>query len=226
MGYRRHPFAPGEWYHCYTRGIDKRRTFISGRDYERYVEALYLSNSIEPVQRKDLYHLPHAEILAHKRGRPLVALGAYCLMPNHVHLLLQEIAEDGVSQFMQRLGTSYTKYFNEKHERIGNLFIKPFRSKHVSTDRYLGRIVQYIHLNPAELYEPLWKKGGTQNLPTLRRKVENYPYSSLPDYIGAQRTHGRILHAGQIESLLSNKLGDLGRLIQESHDYFASLENP
>ena len=81
---------------------------------------------------------------------------AYCLMPNHFHLLLQDAlpAGGGISKFMQKVGTAYTMYFNASRERAGNLFVKPFRSKHVSDDRYFKRVAQYIHFNPIELMEP------------------------------------------------------------------------
>ena len=148
----RKPFAPDEWYHCYSRGVDKRTTFESPREYKRFIELLYLCNSEEPIHRSNLLNKTNEEILSVLRGAPLVSIGAYCLMPNHFHLLLKDLSEegDGISRFMQKLGTAYTMFFNTSRERTGNLFVKPFRSKHIKDDEYLKRVTQYIPFNPIE----------------------------------------------------------------------------
>src|SRR3989344_1270124 len=117
MAYRRIAFAPDEWYHCYNRGVDKRTIFEEPRDYERFLEALYLSNATESIPRGTFQHLPHSEIINLERTEPIVAIGAYCLMPNHFHLLIKESVEGGISRFMHRVGTSYTMYFNIKRKR-------------------------------------------------------------------------------------------------------------
>ena len=223
MGYRREPLAPGEWYHCYTRGIDKRKTFENGRDYKRFIEAMYLSNSTSLIDRGTFQHKTHQDILAIDRKRPLVAVGAYALMGNHFHLLLKEIEEDGITKFMQRVGTSYTMYFNIKYERIGSLFVKPFRSKHVHSDRYLQRIVQYIHLNPIEIFEPKWKEGISGNAGGLIKKLKEYPYSSLPDYLGLERPQGILLAWDEINNLLYTQMPPLKTLLSEMQEYYESI---
>lgn len=173
------PFEVGEWYHCYSRGIDKRRTYTNRGDYERFVGLLYICNSNTTVHRSDFGARTFREIVSTKRGAPLTDIGAFCLMPNHFHLLLRERAEGGISDFMRKIGTSYTMYFNLKHERSGNLFAKPFRSRHVSDDRYLQQVIRYIHSNPAELFEAQWKSGVVHNMHRLEQKLLAYPYSSL-----------------------------------------------
>lgn len=133
------------------------------------------------------------EIMGIPRAKPLVSIGAYCLMPNHFHLLLREIKAGGIARFMQRLGTAYTMYFNVRNERTGNLFTKPFRSRHVGEDRYFQRVVNYIHCNPAELFEHGWKKGNVKNMDKLERMLRQYRYSSLADYAGDKRSLSAIL---------------------------------
>lgn len=120
-----------------------------------------------------------ANILLMERCKPLVGIGAFCLMPNHFHLLLREASANGISTFMRKVGTSYAMYFNIRYERTGNLFTKPFRSRHVEDDTYLQRVIQYIHSNPAELFEPSWKKGDVQNMIRLEKQLLAYPYSSF-----------------------------------------------
>ena len=111
----RRPFEIGEWYHCFSRGVDKRRTLQSRTDYQRYIEILYLSNTLDPIHRSNLQNKTHLEIFEIKRGEPIVALAAYCLMPNHFHLLLREIKEGGIALFMQKVGIAYAMYFNIKN---------------------------------------------------------------------------------------------------------------
>src|SRR5579859_6476622 len=135
MGYRRTPFVEGEWYHCYSRGIDKRTVFENPEGFNRFIELLYLANDSKLIDRAAMRSLSHEKILQLPRKANLVAIGAYCLMGNHFHLLLQEKVPNGISKFMHKVGTGYTKYFNLKNDRIGNLFVKPFRSKHIHDDR-------------------------------------------------------------------------------------------
>ena len=213
----RESFGVGEWYHCYNRGVDKRRVFESRRDYERFLQALYLCNSDEPIHQNNLGKLSHQMILAETRGSPLVSIGAYCLMPNHFHLVLQEIIENGITAFMQQVGTAYTMYFNIKNERTGNLFLKPFRAKRITHDAYFKHIPNYVHLNPAELFEPAWKRGIVKDVHELERKLRTYGYSSFPDFSGADRAERAILDASTRE--LFEKNVDMSQLIEDATEY-------
>lgn len=78
---------------------------------------------------------------------PLVEILAYCLNKNHYHLLLKQVADNGISKFMQKIGTGYTMYFNQKNKRMGALFAGRFKSKHVDTDSYLHHVGVYVNLN-------------------------------------------------------------------------------
>jgi len=221
MAYRSTPFAPEEWYHCYTRSIDKRSVFQGQRDYERFLETLYLSNSTVSVRRHDLYDPSHEDFFLVDRGNPLVTVGAYCIMPNHFHLLLKEITNGGISKFMHRVGTSFTKYFNLKYDHVGNIFIKPFRSKHIKDDRYLKRIIQYIHLNPAELFETGWKTGKVRNISLLERRLRAYQYSSLIDYCGDTRPQKAILNKKILK--LFEDLPPLANVLEDATAYYKEL---
>lgn len=222
MGYRRDPFAVDEWYHCYNRGIDKRVVFESERDCERFVEALYLCNDDESTERSYFDHIPHNEIFERDRSSPLVAIGAYCLMPTHYHLLLREIVDNGISRFMHKLGTSYAMYFNTKNARTGNLFNKPFRSRHVSDDRYFRHVAQYIHLNPAETFEKDWKEGKVSSLSKLEHKMREYRFSSFQDYYRADRVEYEILDVDAI-SIIRNGMPPMRNILREAHAYYQKL---
>ncbi len=223
MSLRPTPFAREEWYHCYNRGVEKRKTFLTNSDYQRFMHLLYLSNSDVSVHRSNLLSKSSHEIYGTKRGRQLVAIGAYALMPNHFHLQLKEIAEGGISAFMQKLGTAYSMYFNIKNEHTGGIFVKPFRSKHIDNDEYLNYLTQYIHLNPAELFEPEWKKGQMKNLIILEEKLKHYQYSSFIDYSSSSaRPECAILDSEAME-LLGRDIPPLKKVLTDAAEYYSDL---
>ncbi len=176
---RKIKFSEGEYYHVYNRGVDRRTIFTKHPDYKRFLRMLYLCNSTKSVIYRDVQNLPLCKI---KRGEQLVAIGAYCLMPNHFHLLLTPLVENGISQFILKLQTGYSSYFNKKHERKGSLVEQKFRASHADTDEYLKYLYAYIHLNPAKIKEPKWKEKGASDLKSLREFTECYAYSSIGEY--------------------------------------------
>ena len=84
-------------------------------------------------------------------------------------------------------------YFNIKYERTGGLFAGPFRSKHMSDDGYFQKVIQYIHCNPAEIFEPKWKEGEVQDLGKLEKNLLEYPYSSFGPFADAAKPFRKIL---------------------------------
>ncbi|MDE2079071.1 MAG: transposase [Patescibacteria group bacterium] len=201
---RRITLNEGEYYHIYNRGVDKRVVFTKPQEYRRFMRALVLLNDIRvvklsrhlaksfPGEVKPLPEIhrrgkgrPEKELLAGtQRREPLVAIGAFCLMPNHFHLYLTPLVDNGISKFMQRLQTSYTMYFNEVHERSGALFQGTFKAEHVDRDAYAKYLFSYIHLNPAKLVDSKWKEFGARDFRNVREYVRTYQYSSLPEYLG------------------------------------------
>lgn len=185
-------FASGEFYHIYNRGTDKRNVFTSRSDRDRFLALLYLANQNGPTDLK-LQGRTLLEIVEERDGTPLVEIAAYCLMPNHFHLLIRELEEGGISKFMQKLTTGYTMYFNKWHERNGSLFQGKFKATHVADDRYLRYLISYIHLNPIKLIEPKWKEIGIADKTRAEQYLESYTPSSYLDYLGKQRIEGMIL---------------------------------
>ena len=221
MAYRQVEFADGEWYHCFTRSIDRQTVFKISSDYNRFLQSLYLCNGNRKTLRGTLNNPSHEHLLALPRGEPLVSVGAYCLMPNHFHLLLRQTAQGGISTFMQKLGTSFSMYYNARYEHIGNVFIKPFRAKHVGKDDYFQRVAAYIHLNPVELFETGWKEGVVRDMRSLSQKLDAYRFSSLPDYLGTKRPENSIIDpstAALFEAPIS-----LDGLIGEAAAYYREL---
>ena len=163
-------FHEDEYYHVYNRGTDKRTIFLEEREYERFLYLLYACNDVNPLLNSQFYYRGFASIVTQIDTREkLVNILCFCLMPNHYHLLLQQRVKEGISRFMQKLGTGYTMYFNTKHKRNGVLFQGVFKGIHVEDERYLTHLTRYIHLNPLELKKPDWKKIGVKKLGSNRR---------------------------------------------------------
>lgn len=186
--------ATGEWYHCYNRGVDKRVVFIEPDDYQRFVALLYVSNGTKAVRISDAFHPNLSSLIKNNddRGEPLVEIGAYALMPNHPHLVLKQMADNGIARFMQKVFTGYTMYFNIKNERTGALFAGTYKYRHVSDDDYLKQLIPYVLLNPIELFEKRWKEG-VADLNRVEEALRLYRYSSLPDFLGEVRPENRIV---------------------------------
>lgn len=183
MAIRRVKFAPGERYHICARGVRKQSIFLEDRDYIRFLFLLLhfqapitffnISRQINYFVKSNAFNISDAEkekILQQRQ----VSLESFALMPNHIHIALQEIQEQGVSNFMQRLLTGYAKYFNAKYTKIGHVFEGPFRAVFIDSNEQLLYLSAYIHHNPRELLE--WKN-----------KEHQYPWSSYKDYIGENR---------------------------------------
>jgi len=184
---RKITFAPGEFYHIYNRGTDKRTIFLDEHDYRRFSFLLYIANNVEPV-RIDSF-LGQVKLgrsfldgFTLEREDTLVDIGAYCLMPNHFHLLLHEKSEGGISTFMRKLSTGYSMYFNKRHERTGALFEGRFKAQYADNDEYLKYLFAYIHLNPVKIIDPKWKENGISNKKEAIEYLEKYGHSSYIDY--------------------------------------------
>ena len=194
---RKISFAPGEYYHLYNRGFDKRLTFLDRRDHIRFLASLYFGNSQEQFHPSDWPGPGIEDVFSSVpidfKNR-LIGIGAYCLMPNHFHLLVREREDGGLSLVMHKLQTGYTMYFNKKYQRTGGLFESTFKAKHVDDDRYLNYLLAYIHLNPVKTIDPKdWENKTIRNKDTAKEFLNGYEYSSYHHYIGAARPHNQIL---------------------------------
>lgn len=190
MSIRKVAFVPHEYYHIYNRGNSKQKIFHDKQDYERFVFLLYSVNTKE----KTISRLLVRNIFSFDSGEHLVALGAYCLMPNHFHLILTQTEEGSVSKFMQKLTTGYSMYYNKKYKRTGGLFEGKFKSEYVDNDRYLKYLFSYVHLNPIKLIQKDWKEKGIKNKKESMNYLARYKYSSYQDYLGIDRLEKAVLN--------------------------------
>jgi len=204
---RRLNFSLDEHYHIYNRGVDRRQIFMDEGDYLRFMVLLYLSNNSEGVHFGEYRKrgLLITDLFEEDRGEPLVAIGAYCLMPNHFHLLIREIKEGGISLFVKKLLTGYSMYFNKKYERTGPLFESRFKAEHVNNDGYMQYLLAYIHLNPVKIKDPeSWSGKRVQSPDTVKQYLKDYRYSSYPVYIGYKREESVILNRSVFPDYFSN----------------------
>lgn len=194
---RRVKFTKGGIYHIFNRGVDKRNIFRSDGDMWRFVQDLYLFND-KKVSTSSLLQIRHKDgglnfrtlndfLSKNKYERkPLVKIMADCLMPNHFHLILEEIEDGGISKFMHKLGTGYTHYFNKKYKREGNFFQGTFKAVLINEDLYLQYLLIYLNvINPAGLIKPGIKREGIKinDIDGVMRFAENYPWSTHQDYL-------------------------------------------
>ncbi len=175
MPIRKTSFFENGFYHVYNRGVEKREIFLDEKDYQSFVGILktYLSEDISNNSEITLQGraLQGKRIRKHSLGEE-VSLVAYCLMPNHFHLLLQQRFSTSITNFMRRVLTAYSMYFNDRYERVGSLFQGRFQAKDISNDEYLLHLTRYIHRNPVEA-----KIVKIQNL-------EKFKWSSYQNYLG------------------------------------------
>ena len=205
MATRYYSFAEGEYYHVYNRGNSKQTIFKSESDFERFEKILYVANSPEPFKLRELDEINVYDI---KRPNTFVHIGAYCLMPNHFHLLLTPAQEGGVPQFMLKLATSYALYFNKKYNRTGVLFEGSYKAKYADSDRYMKYLFSYIHLNPFR------GKDGELHRVFNSVKLLGYRHSSLPEYLGEERKSSGIIERGKFPEYFTTVRTQVGELFE------------
>lgn len=188
MAMRKEVFQNGHYFHVYNRGVDKRKIFMDDSDRRRFVMSLREFNDIH-------YTSVHTRLQRSGRGLaattsdPFVRILCYCLMPNHFHLLLEQLVDGGITEFMHRIGSGYTTYFNLKRDRTGRLFEGTFKAVPITSDRQLEHDSRYIHLNPLDFVEPGWKDRGVTDWKKSEDFLESYPWSSCRAYLGLEE-HG------------------------------------
>jgi putative transposase len=188
MGARAFDFVPGEFFHIYNRGNSKQKIFLDHYDHRRFATLLFVSNSTESFK---LHFLK--EPYQFDRKEKLVSIGAYCLMPNHFHILITPLVENGISTFMKKVTTGYSMYFNNKYERTGSLFEGRFKAQLVSDDIHLKYLYAYIHLNPVKIIDSEWKERGVRDIRKVKSFLDTYQYSSYKDFVGEKRIERGIL---------------------------------
>ncbi|RQD76946.1 MAG: transposase, partial [Candidatus Syntrophonatronum acetioxidans] len=150
-------------YHVMLRGIDKRDIFLTQNDNKKFLHYIELAK-----EKSEIFLL------------------AYCLMSNHVHMLLKEGKEE-IGNFIRRVAVGYAQYYNRNHGRTGHLFQNRYQSEPVNDDKYLLVVFRYIHQNPL-------KAGIVKN-------IGDYKWSSYNDYLNNKKG---ITDKGLLKGYFSN----------------------
>ncbi len=185
----RRNLVTGEIFHILNRGVDKRDIFLDDQDYTRFIHDLFEFNDVEAVLNLNrsfnggqLMDLRNPSI--RKPRKFIVEILAFCLMPNHFHLMLRQKEDGGITKFMRRLGIGYANYFNQKYERTGTLFQGRFKSILVTEENHFIHLPYYIHFNPLDLTESDWRTGKINDYQKAMSFLNSYRWSSHLDYIG------------------------------------------
>jgi len=202
MPRRKEGFENGKIYHIILRALDDNLIFKDVNDYYRGIFSIYEFNNTNSVtiqarrkarvtfknSLKKVDRLPMSIQLPEFMDNrdTMVETLAFCFMPNHIHLLLKQTKENGISKFMQKVGIGYGKYFNGKYERKGHVFQDAFKSVYIKRDEQFMVVASYIFTNPIALIEPGWKENGIKNhsVKEVIKFLENYKWSSYQDCIG------------------------------------------
>ena len=177
----------GDIYHVYNRGVEKRKIFLQERDYIRFIHDMFEFNDLAPAANTNYYsNLSKSNFhrLERKPRKLLVEILCFCLMPNHYHFLLKEKISGGITEFMRKIGTGYTNYFNTKYDRVGPLFQGKFKAAHITEQAHLLYMPHYIHLNPLGIKMGEWRDRKIRNVTAALKFLSSYRWSSYPDFIG------------------------------------------
>ncbi|MBN2094295.1 MAG: transposase [Candidatus Zambryskibacteria bacterium] len=164
-------FAPGCIYHIYNRGNNKETLFRDKQDYRAFLFRLGLVLGIDKddLANCEIIKSPKSRIRLRSFKPNYFKIHAFCLMPNHFHILIEQCGEESISKLVAKLSTSFSKYINLKYKRVGQVFQDQFKSVYVNTNSQLMLVSSYIHMNPVK--------------DRLTESPEKYDWSSFNDFI-------------------------------------------
>ncbi len=168
MPYRTTPLITGQYYHLYNRGLAKRNIFATARDYHRFIQTVFYYQIKNPKPKFSLYQT--SQLYKIDPSKKIVDVICYCLMPNHFHILIKQVEDHGISEFMRKFTHSYMKYWNIRHNNQGPLLQGMFKAVLVESDEQLLHLSRYIHLNPL--------------VSLLVKDLKDCQWSSYPTYLG------------------------------------------
>lgn len=192
-----------EFFHILNRGVDKRSVVMDDGDRKRFMRSLFVLNDANAAPNS-ISQKQNCEDYFRQRS-PLVKIHAFCLMPNHYHMLVSPIDDDveNISTFMRKFNMGYAKFFNEKHDRSGVLWQGVFKKIHIERDAHFMYIPYYIHLNPLDLIMPEWRDGKVINTKKALNYLRQYRWSSHLDYLG-EKNYPSLICMSEISSLPNN----------------------
>ncbi|MDD5347552.1 MAG: transposase [Candidatus Omnitrophica bacterium] len=206
---RRKPLGINKVYHVFSKSIAGFVIFNEHAEYARVVETIKYYNNPKPLLSFSVFKAakklrPDTDFPAAKET--LVNIIAYCVMPTHLHLVLQQLTENGISIFMGNTLNSYTKFFNGKYGRKGPLWSERFKIVEVGNDDQLLHLTRYVHLNPVTAY--------------LVDKPEDWEWSSYAEYVSNAQKNTKLC---TFERLLTIKPAPYRDFVEGRIDYQREL---
>lgn len=210
---RKIPLVTGQVYHIFSRSIANYKVLNDQADYLRMMQLLKYYQ-VETDQKfsdfvalKDVIKDSFDSYLVKtiKDKEKLVQIIAYCLMPTHLHLILKQLEDKGISKYCGNILNSFSRYFNTKHKRKGPLWEEKFKNVLVGNDEQILHLTRYIHLNPVTAF--------------LIKKPEEWPYSSYKEYLGLSNG----LKLCNYEDILDLKPSSYRRFVNDRISYQREL---
>lgn len=205
---RKVALVTGKVYHIFTRSIAGYQIFNNDNEYARMRESLRFYQVKKASLKFDRYIKKSLEErIGWVEEQPkLVQIVAYCLMPTHIHLLLKQVDDEGISTYMSKLLNSYGSYFNTKHGRKGPLWETRFKNALIKDDNQLLHLTRYLHLNPTTAY--------------LVTRPEDWANSSYGEYL---KTADAIDHICRFHDLLEVNPRTYKQFVEDNLDYQRDL---
>lgn len=188
-------FTTGNIFHVYNRGNNKEKIFFDKQDYRAFLFrlGLCLGFSEEELNKEKLTSMPYSRIRITAMEKGNFKLHAFCLIPNHFHLLVEQITDVPVSNLILKLCTSYARYINKKHERVGHVFQDKFKAVLIENNPQLMWTSAYIHMNPVKdklakhPSEYFWSSyndyANDRNLTIINKELLTGTFGSQKDFI-------------------------------------------
>ena len=184
-------FITNEYYHVFNRGVDRRAIFLDDQDLFRFYKMMYLFNDVNYENRRGDEEI-NTLLLANSNvdivyKDKLIRILGFCLRQNHFHLFVEQLFDDGISKFMHKIGSVYSKKFNKKNNRKGTLFEDTFEARHIDHDSYFKHILRYIHLNVLDEEMPEWRQGKICDWEKALNILNSNQWSSHLAYVGIKQ---------------------------------------
>ena len=209
--------CPMEIYHVLNRGVDKKQIFLDKQDYSRFIHDLYEFNDQDRTglnfyKFRDYVKNGKISKLNKKPRKLLVDILAFCLMPNHYHLMVSPKMNNGIPQFMKKLNAGYSKYFNQKYERVGTLFQGRYKKILITDNTHFLHLPFYIHFNPLDISHSEWRENKISNPKTALEFLKSYRWSSHLDYLGI-KNFPSVLNMKHLKEIFGSN-GDYQKLVE------------
>lgn len=213
---------PEEYYHVYSRTVLNIPEFKDKDNARKLAQTFLLANSTNSSSafeylRTNQYSSLEKALEISRQGEKLTEILCYSIMPDHYHLLIKELKDGGITNFVKKCNISIAKYINTKTGRRGPLFESRFKSKHIDSNEYLLHLSVYIHLNPLDFISGKeWRENKLKDWENKKIKLLNYPWSSIKHYIPVPTTYDVV---GNVYSNIVSGTDVILKQFNDKNDY-------